>query len=102
MSSSPIRLIAMAFTSSAHSVEAATAAGAPKSSSTTPNSASVVNTPASAFGNLRAVSTEIARSGGATAFHRSDSATLPHIASFISIGCSALPPKRPWRYSSTA
>ena len=44
----------------------------------------------------------IVRSGVATAFHRSDSATLPHIASFISIGCSALAPNRPCRYSSTA
>ena len=102
MSSFPTRLIAIALTSKAQKIEAASATTSPKSTCATPNSASVIAAPATAFGSRIAVSIDTRRSTGACRFHASAAATLPHIASFMSIGCSAFATKCPARYCSIA
>ena len=85
----PIRFTAMALTSKAQMTAVAAATVPPNSSSATPKSTIVVSAPATAFGSRTAVSSDIRSSRGATRFHASASSTLPHIATFISIGCSA-------------
>jgi hypothetical protein len=85
-----MRLMAMALTSNAQITDTTAAAAPPNSKSATPNNATVVAAPTVAFGSLSAVSSDIPRPSGAMRFHAAARSTLPHIASFISIGCSAL------------
>ena len=84
-----MRLMAMTLTSNVQRIEAIRPTAVPKSMSQMPNSTSPVAAPASAFGNRTAASMAMGDASGANRFHASDTSTLAHIASFMSIGCSA-------------
>src|SRR5581483_9752836 len=99
-----MRLMAAAPVSNAQNSAANAPVVVSNSASASRNSTAVVAAPAIAFGSRSAASSDTANADadGRCAFHQRVASSEPHIATFITIGCSALALKSPWRYASTA